>query len=327
MATKEEVLEYIKKIAENKVLTKEEVDAAFESGSGITTDVVLKKKIGIAEILYYIGGAVVFLGIAILLAQNWSLLGFGTKVLATLGSGIAAYVVGVLFSRDERTEAAGSAFYLISAMVMPIGIWIVFDYAGFDANSYSSHTLISLILLIAYSLSYYVFRKNIFTFFSIIFGTWLFFSLTSMMVDSGSYFDDWKFYEYRVLVVSIAYMLLGNAFSKNERAPLQGFFYGFGIFGFLSTALALGGWSPEQNIFWELIYPGLVFGALFLSVQIKSKPFLVWGTIFLMAYILKITSEYFSSGMGWPLSLVLAGLAMIGVGYMSFSIKKKFLSA
>ena len=47
----------------------------------------------------------------------------------------------------------------------------------------------------------------------------------------------------------------------------------------------------------------------------------------LMAYILKITSEYFSSGLGWPLALILAGLAMIGVGYMSISIKKKYLSS
>lgn len=327
MATKEEVLDYIRILSEQKVLTKEELDAAFDSGSGVKTDIVFTKKLGIAEILYYIGGAVVFLGIAILLAQNWSVLGFGTKVLATLGSGIAAYFVGVLFGREERTETAGSAFYLISAMVMPIGLWIVFDYAGFDASSYASQTFISGILLAIYLLSYVIFRKNIFTLFSIIFGTWIFFSLTSLMVDGGSYFDSWKFYEYRVLVASIAYMLIGYAFSRNERAPLQGFLFGFGIFGFLSASLALGGWEPNQNIFWELIYPGLVFGALFLSVKIKSKAFLTWGTVFLMAYILKITSEYFSSGLGWPFALVIAGLAMIGAGYMSFSIKKNYLSA
>ena len=100
MATKEEVLQYIKTLAEQKIVTKDEIDLAYDSGSGIKTDMVLTKKLGVAEILYYIGGAVVFLGIAILLAQNWSTLGFGTKVLATLGAGVAAYFVGVLFSRD-----------------------------------------------------------------------------------------------------------------------------------------------------------------------------------------------------------------------------------
>lgn len=325
MATKEEVLQYIRTLAEQKVVTKEELTEAYDSGSGIKADVILTKKLGVAEILYYIGGAIVFLGISILLWQNWSTLGFGTKVLATLGSGIAAYFVGLLFSRDERTEAAGSAFYLISALVTPIGLWVVFDNAGFDASSYESQSLISGIMLGTFLLSLFVFKKSIFTLFSVLFGTWLFFSLTSWMVGGAPLFNDWKFYMYRVLVVGIAYMLMGYAFSKDERAPLSGFLFGFGILGFLGAALALGEWKPNQNVFWELIYPALVFGALFLSIHVKSKAFLTWGTLFLMAYILKITSEYFSTGLGWPLALVIAGLAMIGVGYMSLSIKKKYL--
>ena len=44
-----------------------------------------------------------------------------------------------------------------------------------------------------------------------------------------------------------------------------------------------------------------------------------------MFYILKITSEYFTEGLGWPLALVLAGLAMIGVGYVSLSVSRKYL--
>jgi len=326
MATKEEILQYVKTLAEQKIITKDELDLAYDSGSGIKEDIVLTKRLGISEILYYIGGAIVFLGIAILLAQNWSTLGFGTKVLATLGAGVATYFVGVLFSRDERTETAGSAFYLISALVIPMGLYVVFDNAGFDAGSYGSQSLISGILFGMYLMSYVVFRKNVFTLFSILFGTWLFFSLTSFMIGSGAYFDSWKFYEYRILAVGITYMLIGYAFSKNERVPLSNFLYGFGIFGFLSSALSLGGWEPNQNVFWELIYPGLIFGALFLSVHIRSKSFLTWGTLFLMAYILKITSEYFSSGLGWPLALVIAGLSMIGVGYMSLSLKRKYLA-
>jgi hypothetical protein len=175
-------------------------------------------------------------------------------------------------------------------------------------------------------LSFIISRKNIFTLFSIIFGTWLFFSLTSWMVDGLPSFNNWKFYMYRILVTGITYILMGYSFSKNERAPLSGFLYSFGILGVLSAALILGEWTPNQNVFWELIYPILVFGALFLSVHIKSKAFLIWGTIFLMAYILKITAEYFSTSLGWPLALVIAGLAMIGVGYMSISIKNKYLT-
>ncbi len=327
MATKEETLQYVQTLGELQVVTKEELIAAFDTGKGVRADHTLIKKLDIAEILYYIGGAIVFLGITILLAQNWSTLSFSTKVLATLGTGIAAYFAGLVFNKDVRTEAVGSAFFLISALVMPVGLYVVFDKAGLDMNSSGTHSLISGILLGAFLLSYALSRKNVFLLFSILFGTEFFFNLTSFMIGSGPYFDGWKFSEYRTLVVGISYMFLGYAFSKNEHAPLSGFLYGFGVLGFLGSAMFLGGWKPNQNVFWELIYPVLIFGTLFLSVYVKSRSFLTWGTIFLMMYILKITSEYFSSGLGWPLALVIAGLAMIGIGYLSLSLKNKYFSA
>jgi len=321
MTTKEEALTYVKTLAEKNIITKNELDRAYSSGSIVTADVA---PAGIQSILYYIGGAIVFVGIAILVGQNWSALGFATKVLATLGTSVAAYIVGLLFCEDPKTEKAGYAFYLISALVMPVGLYVVFDNFGFDVASYEIQSIISAILFGMYASSYVLFRKNVFALFSIFFGTWLFFSLTGLIA-GGIYFDD-TFDQYRILAVGASYMLLGYSFSESERAPLTGFLYGFGILGFLGSALALGGWDPNQNIFWELVYPLLVFGALFLSVYVKNKAFLVFGTIFLMGYIFKITSEYFSSGLGWPLVLVITGLAMIGVGYMSISLKNKYLS-
>ena len=334
MTTKEEALQFIKTLAEQKIVTKEELDLAFESGSGIKKNFVLTKKLSFNEILYYIGGGVVFLGIAILLTDNWTTIGFGTKVLSTLGAGVIAYFTGVLFSRgdSDRTEAIGSAFYLISALVLPMGLYVIIDEAGFNAKSYGSQSLISATLLITYLISYFVLRKNIFTLFIILFGTWLFFSLTSIMIMESTYFAiskyyeyRAKYYEYRVLTVGITYMLIGYAFSKKGFVSLSNYLYDFGIIGFLGSALLLSDWKPNQSVLWELIYPGLIFGTLFLSVHIKRKSFLISGTLFLMLYILKLTSEYFSSGLGWPLTLVITGLAMISVGYLSFSLKKKYL--
>ncbi len=324
--TKQELFQQFKTLVEQNAITKEEILSVFDQSKDVKTDQVSVKKVGMAQIFYYIGGAIVFLGISILVYQNWSTLNVGTKILATFGSGIAAYYIGLLFGRDKKTEVVGSAFYLISGLITPLGLHVIFDSAGFDAGSHGFQSLISGALLATYLLSFFVLRKNIFVLFSIIFGTWLFFSFTSFIVGSNPYFNASEFYEYRILVVGLAYILFGYAFSKNKYMSFSGFLYGFGILGFLGAALVLGDWKPNQNAFWELIFPVLAFAVLFLSVYIKNKSFLVFGTIFLMAYILKITSEYFSSGLGWPLALVVAGLLMIAVGYMSFSLKKKYIS-
>lgn len=294
-----------------------------ESGKP-SADQVLTHKLSIAEILYYIGGAIVFLGISILIQQNWSTLGMATKILATLGIGITSYFAGVLFSREEKIETLGSAFYLISALVIPIGLYVVFDNANLRVENRGIQTFISGILFITYFLSYFIFRKNIFTLFSILFGTWLFYS--SMAWIFGQNYEWLKHFEYLTLAVGLSYIFLGYYFSRNEKKFLTGFLYSFGILGFLGSAFALGGWSPDQNIFWELIFPIFVFGAIFLSIYVKSKSFLVFGSLFLMAYILKITGEYFTSGLGWPLALVIAGFMLIAVGYLSYYLNRKYIS-
>jgi hypothetical protein len=45
-----------------------------------------------------------------------------------------------------------------------------------------------------------------------------------------------------------------------------------------------------------------------------------------MGYILKITGEYFADSLSWPVALMVAGFALIGVGYFTFYLRKKYFS-
>lgn len=326
MPTKSEILQYIKIIAAKKLITKDELIHAYDEGSKTAVHDISNKKSGITEILYFIGGGIIFLGIAILLSQNWGKLDYSTKILSTLGSGIAAYVVGFLFGREKKTERISSAFFLIFSLTTPIGLSIIFNNAGYDTGNFEIQTLISSIMFGTQLLSFYIFRKNIFVLFSIIFGTWLFFSLTSFLIAHNLYLNTSKFYEYRALIAGLVFLLLGHAFSDSKQASLSGFLYSFGLLGFLGAALCLGGWKPNQNIFWELAFPFLTFGAIFLSAYLKNKIFLTFATLFLIAYILKITCEYFSHSLGWSLALVIAGLSMIAVTYLSLRLKRKYFT-
>jgi hypothetical protein len=326
MATKSDILAYVKKLAEQNIITKDELDAAYNSGKGISTDVLSHhKSIGITEIMYYIGGGIVFLGIVILIMQNWSELSDFTRILATLGSGVAAYYAGVLLNSQESTKSVSNAFFLISSLTIPIGLLVTFDAAGMDIGESGVLSLVSTMLVSMFIASYLIFKRTIFVLFSIFYGTWFYFSFLGLMIGDSPDLNTWQSYMYRILFAGISYALIGYSFSKNKLSPISDFLYGLGTIAILSSTMTLGGFSPNQDAFWELIYPALIFGALYISVYIKSKSVLALGTIFLMIYILKITSEYFSSGLGWPLALVLAGLFMIGVSYMSITIKNKYL--
>jgi hypothetical protein len=318
---KDELLRSVKELAEQKLITKEELDEAFHSVQKTS-----KKRISTVEILYYIGGGVVALGIAILISQNWTDLSSLTKILATLGSGIAAYIVAVLLGQREKLEKVSYAFYLISALVLPIGLAVTFDIAGFDLGDYGIQSIASLILFLTFFSSYLLQKKNnVLLLFSIIFATMLYYSFMAFIFGKSPVWE--TRFAYLTIGAGLSYCFLGHAFLKSSAKVLTKSLYNFGILFVLGATMFLGGWEAEttMEIIWQAAFPFIAFGAIYLSVFLKSRAFLIWGTLFLMGYILKVSSVYFSDSLGWPLALVIAGLLMILLGYSSVTFRKKYL--
>lgn len=325
---RESLLLAVQEAARQKIVSRDDVvraydQAAFSSGAPIQT----ARHLSASEMLYYIGGAIVFLGIAIMVGGSWQALSVVSRVLVTLGSGVVAYFLGAMFIREQRWGGLSNAFFLISALVLPIGLFTIYDAAGMPLDNSTTVITITAILTVLFAASYWFYRKVIFTLFTIIFGTALFLTANGAILDTSPALGaDIILYEF--LVVGLVYGLLAYHFRQDaEHRVLSPWLYTAGSVAFFGSALALGGWSPSANVFWEILYPGLVFGAMFLGIHLRTRALLLWGAIFLMAYIIKVTAEYFSQGLGWPLALVIAGLSLIGVGYYMFYLNRKYLSA
>jgi hypothetical protein len=323
---KRSVLDAVRALAAEGEITEAELSAAYRGGAGGDDTELVERHTRYSRVLYFIGGGVVITGIVALIGQIWNDLGAVMHIVVTLGSGLAAYVVGVLLSSKRWLGAAGPAFFLIAALVLPLGMVVALDEANINPEGFGWQSLISLVLMGAFLAAYLLFRSNSVLVYAIGYGSWLFFAVTSWLVGSNPTFEEIEFLEYRVLGLGLAYLVLAYAFEDTEREGLSGPLYGFGCLGFLGAALALGGWEPSQNVFWELIFPGLVFAVLYASVHLKSKALLTFGSLFFGAYLVKITSEYFSDSLGWPLALVIAGLMLMGVGYLTLHLKRRYLT-
>ncbi|MCL5774811.1 MAG: DUF2157 domain-containing protein [Patescibacteria group bacterium] len=277
----------------------------------------------LSQIMYYLGGAIVFLGITILLGQNWQYFGPGVKIFVTLGSAIAAFVVAVLLLGYPSLKGVAQAFFLISGLVLPLGMYITVDKMGFDIQSNTVQPRIWLIVFGAFLAAFLKYKSPVLALFAILYATGAYsFAVDSVVSQNLSY--DSKIVEYKILVASVAYMCLGYYLSETAQKALTGFLYGFGVLAFLGSSMALGGWNPNQNAFWELVFPLLVFVVIFLSVYLKSKSFLVFGSLFLVGYIFKLTGEYFQESLGWPLALVIAGFLVMLVGFYAVRLGKRY---
>lgn len=338
MMSKADVLGGIRDLARAGLLDRDELLAAHAEGlaghevqapkapAAETPDLDARSRFNLGEILYFLGGGIVVFGIAVFLAQNWGSLNGIAKIAATLGAGTAAYVTAVILIADERTEKISSAFFLIAALVMPLGMYVTLDVGGIGVG-YGLMSGIAALLLAIYLVSYFLFGKNVLLLFGIFFATCLFFSFTGFVLSVRSILESARLYEQLWLAVGLSYMLLAYSFEEGPRAPLSGFLYGAGVFAFLGAALLLTGWRPHQSPLWEAIFPFLTFAAMYLSVVLRNQKFLIFGTLFLMLYLVKITAQYFSNSLGWPLALVVSGFLLVAAGAVAIHLKRKYISA
>ncbi len=130
--------------------------------------------------------------------------------------------------------------------------------------------------------------------------------------------------EYRFLLLGASYVILAYGFHLRYKT-LTAWTYAAGTFMFLGASFALGGFKPDVNQWWEIAFVGTWFALIALSTYTKSKAMLIIASLYLMAYILKLTSEYFSDVIGWPLALIAAGIVLIAIAYGTYTTNRRYL--
>lgn len=320
---KQQLLQELKAALLQGELDREDLLSLTSPAAPASTSIPEAKHASLSQVMYYLGGAIVFLGIAILLGQNWEYFNAGIKVAVTLGSAFAAFITAVLLLGYPNLKGPAQAFFLVSGLVLPLGMYVTVDKLGFDVGQNSVQLLIWLIMFGLFLTVYLKLRLPVLALFAVLFATGLY-SLTVDWVAGQNFIGSDKVLQYKVLFAGLSYLCLGYFFAQTDLRSLTGFLYGFGVLAFLGAAMALGGWSPNQNAFWELAFPFLVFGVIVLSVYLKSRAFLVFGSLFLVGYIFKLTGEYFQESLGWPLALVIAGFLVMLVGYYAVRLGKRY---
>src|ERR1700722_11876000 len=132
MLDKQQLLFEIHEMAASGQLSQAEVMAALSGHASDEHSDVLKHRLSLSEIMYYIGGAIIFLGIFVLVYQNWDYFSSALRVVITLGSFIAALAVAILLNRYENLRKVSQAFFLLAGLLAPLSLNIAFKEWGMD---------------------------------------------------------------------------------------------------------------------------------------------------------------------------------------------------
>ena len=279
----------------------------------------------IINVFYWIGAIIALLGVGVLVVQHWNDIGFGGRLLVTLGISLATYISGLLL-RSSAQRVISQIMYIISAALAPMGVYILLHQGGVVFSS-SVQCISALVLAIVYITALSISKKHILTLIVAAFGTWAYYAL--MFKIFGSNYYDTDFIKWASMVLGASYIFIAygyrslipakDSYDVAQQGSIQNALYGLGTLAILGAGIFVGG-------AFDIAFIALIFAAFYGSVYVRSGTMLFFAGFFLMAHIIKLTSKYFVNSIGWPVALIITGFLVIAIGYGTFYVNRKFIS-
>jgi len=281
---------------------------------------------GLIHVLYSIGAIIAVIGVCVLIVQHWQEIGFFGRMLVTIGISLATYIAALLF-RDPENRTLSQVLFTISAGLAPAGAYILLDQASIKFD-WSAQIGTALSLFVIYGVALFVNRLSILFLIAVAYATWAYYAVV-MKLFSGNILYLIDYVQWSSIFLGVSYIFIAYGYQTlwqsrdkkdaNEKEAVKNVLYGVGTLAILGSAITMGG-------IFDLVIIALIFAAFYGSVYLKNHAMLLFGALFLMGHIVKLTSKYFVDSIGLPVVLIIVGFLIIGVGYATFYINKRFIS-
>ena len=265
----------------------------------------------LARVGAYLGGTFVFAGVAAFIAFQWDSMNSAARVIITLGSGLAAFALATMATRDSRFEKAAPPMFLIAAVLEPIGMLVAFNEFGSGGDARWAALVVAGVMAIQFAAIFSLLRQSMLLFLAVFFA----------MLAWWTAFDILGFDEaFGVLFLGGCLLFAAIAADRTPHRSITPAWYLVGGIGFLYGLFDIVEGTP-----FELLFILTASGFVYLSAAIPSRTLLLVATGAILAYTGWFTGEHFADSLGWPLALMLFGLLMISLSALAFRIDRQYI--
>jgi hypothetical protein len=264
----------------------------------------------LVRVLGFLGGTFVFAGIGVFIALQWSTMNSAARVVVTLGTGLAAFVLAVLSGREPRYDKATTPLYLMAAVLEPTGMFVAFDEYGSGGDWRVASLVTCGTMALQFAAAFAPVRRSTPLFMIILFGT-LFWGTTLDLLDVDG--------KLIALILGGSMLLAAVGVDRTPHRDVTPVWYLVGAVAFLYGLFDFVKRTPLEILFVAAA------GFVYLSVALHSRMLLFVATMAILAYTGWFTGEHFADSVGWPISLIAFGMFMIGLSALAFRIDRDYV--
>ncbi len=309
METKDQAISKIHEIARQYGLTLTDLEFAFtelDNGSPEPSSSLL------GRILGYLGGIFIFAGLSVFISMNWETMNTAARIIITLGSGLAVFIMALVASADERYTRLKTPLFLIAAALQPTGILVAIDEFSSAGDWHFAVMITAGIMAFQQATVFWQKRETTLLFTSLLFTLW-FFGVTLDLVNVDE--------EFIALILGASTLSFCVGLERTPYRGLNPFWY---LAGSAMFYHGLFEWVEHTVV--ELVFLALACGGIFLSTWVRSRTLLLTSTLAILAYIGYFSYEHFQDSLGWPLVLVMLGVVFIALSAVAMRINRRYIS-
>ena len=314
MTDKAAALEQIATLARDHDISIDELRTAIATAPAPAgTDAEDPKSTALMRVLAYLGGIFVFAGLGVFIAMNWESMNFAARVVITLGSGIAAFILALIAVHDERYEKAATPLFLIAALLQPAGLLVIFEEFYSGDNWDTIGLLVSGVMAAQQIMTLVKTQRT-----TLLFTGLIFICAFALILFDKAGVD----YTITALIMGASLLSLSAGLNGTKHDVITPFWYFIGSLWLLYGVFDLIEGTPI-----EILFMAAASALVYMSTVVRSRTLLFVSTIAMLSYIGYFSAEHFVDSIGWPIALVLFGLLLIGMSALAFRINKKYIAA
>lgn len=298
-------------IARQHGLSAADISAALGDAPAAAERADTRRRDVLVRILGYLGGTFVFAGVGVFIALQWEHMNSAARVVITLGSGVTAFVMAILASREPRFDKATTPLLLMAAALEPIGMLVAFDEFGSGGDWRWASLLTGGTMALQFAAAFHSLRRATPLFMAILFGALFWGTALDLLDADGTVI---------ALLLGGSLVLAAVGVDRMGHTDITPAFYLVG-----ATSFLYGWFDSVERTPLEVSFIAGAAAFVYLSAVLHSRMLLFVATLAILSYTGWYTSQHFADSIGWPIALVAFGLFMLGSSALAFRFDRDYV--
>jgi hypothetical protein len=254
----------------------------------------------------------VFSGIGALVSLIWGDMGSPLRVLVLLGPGIAAMAWVAAMHRRGVAPWYAAPLAGVAALLQPVGLWVTQVEYGWASSAVAAVIILGF-MAIQQAWLFCSMQNGVMLFFALLYGLGWFDAVVDLV----------DFPRQAGCVIAGAMLI-----ALCCRLRMQGWQRICSLYFFVGGIMLLWGvFDVVEGEWTELLYLPVNLLLLYVSTRVGSHALLAVSALGLLAYIGYLTAEHFVDSLGWPLALILLGIAFTAMGMVFMRLRERMSAA